>query len=175
MNRQGTVRFLISAFAVIAFIIFCTPAPGQEDEERAALEQRVHDLSKRVDLLRSRQDYLVFQRAMASSDSKYVVIDPATQTGHLKYKTRVLKDFSFKLSAQASMTGLKPGLLTLTKKTEDARKRNALIFGDSLVVRWKWSFVPKEDAALPALVASKRDLLSLYYALEEGSLLYVVR
>ena len=144
-------------------------------DERAALRNERRALQQRTEKLRREQDYLLFQKTMYENDSKYLVLDVRKKTGHLKYKNRVLKDFRFQTSKNFPVRSLKPGMLTLTEKTEGKKDRHALIFGKSFTVRWKLSTVPKQHANVPALTLSRKDLLSVYFAVENGALAYVVR
>ena len=112
---------------------------------------------------------------MYENDSKYLVIDIKKKTGHLNYKNRVLKDFPFQTSKKFPFRTLKPGMLTLTEKIEGKKDRHTLVFGKTLMVRWKLSSVPKQQADLPSLSLSRKDFLSVYFAVENGALAYIVR
>jgi hypothetical protein len=170
MNRKVTYLFLL-------FCFFLTGADqgGIERDERAALREQRAKLQRRVDALRREQDFLLFQKAMFSSDSRYLVINPAKKTGQLKYKNRVLKDFRFQTSKNFRNRAPRPGMLTLTKKTEGAKGRHALVFGGSLIVQWKRTAVPKQEAAIPFLSLTRKELQSIFYAVEEGAPAYIMR
>jgi hypothetical protein len=144
-------------------------------DERAMLEDQMSGLQKKVSALKREQDFLLFQEAMYSSDSKYLIMNFAKRTGQLKYKNRVLLDFRFKTAKKISSRGLQPGMLVLTKKEEGKKDQHALAFGKSIIMQWKRTVVPPEESGIPAISLQKKEMLSLYYALEEGALAYVVR
>ena len=104
-----------------------------------------------------------------------LILDIKKKTGHLKYKNRLLKDFRFQTSKNFPSRSLRPGMLTLTEKIEGKKDRHALVFGKSFTVRWKLSTVPKQQTNVPALILARKDLLSVYFAVENGALAYVVR
>jgi hypothetical protein len=170
MNRIVIYLILVSA-------IFLAGA-GKGDpvrDERTALRAERRALQQKVERLRREQDYLLFQKTMYENDSKYLVIDVKKKTGHLKYKNRTLKDFQFKTSNNFPVRSLKPGMLTLTEKIEGKKNRHALVFEKTFVVRWKLSKVPKQQADIPSLSLARKDFLSVYFAVENGGLAYVVR
>ena len=146
-------------------------AGGQED--RAQLLARQKQLTAKIEKLTREQDFLLFQKTMCASDSKYLLINAASKTGQLKYRNRVLKDFRFASSAGAGR--LKQGMVRVTRKIEESKKRDALLFGDSLVLLGAQA--PKEPLArgVPRIRLSKKDFLSVFYAVEIGSLAYVLR
>jgi hypothetical protein len=170
MNRIVVYLILLTSLFLVG-----ADKGGPERGEQAALREQRRALHQRVENLKREQDYLLFQKTMYESDSKYLVIDIREKTGHLKYKNRVLKDFPFQTSKNFPRRSLKPGMLTLTEKIEGKKDRHALVFGKTFVVRWKRSAVPREQSNIPSLSLSRKDLLSLYYAVEDGALAYVVR
>ncbi len=168
-------RIVVSLLLLLS--IFLTGADkGDPDRgERAALRDQRRALHARIESLRREQDYLLFQKMMYENDSKYLILDIKKKTGHLSYKNRVLKDFRFQTSKNFPSRSLRPGMLTLTEKIEGKKDRHALAFGKSLIVRWKLSAVPKQQADIPSLSLARKDLLSVFYAVEDGALAYVVR
>lgn len=173
--RNGVKKKAV--YCLLALVVFLMGA-GKTDpvrDERTALRAERRALLQKVEKLKREQDYLLFQKTMYENDSKYLVIDIRKKTGHLKYRNRVLKDFSFQTSTNFPVRSLKPGMLTLTEKMEGKKDRHALAFGKSFIVRWKSSKVPKEQSKLPSLTLARKDFLSAYFAVEEGSLAYIVR
>ena len=148
---------------------------GPDSRERTALRDQRRALHARIERLQREQDYLLFQQTMYENDSKYLILDIRKKTGHLKYKNRVLKDFPFQTSKNFPGRSLRPGMLMLTEKIEGKKDRHALVFEKSFVVRWKRSAVPREKANIPSLSLARKDLLSVYFAVEQGSLAYLVR
>lgn len=148
---------------------------GQEQDERDDLLEQQNALKEKIDTLRREQDFLLFEKALYVTDSKYLIINLAKKKGQLKYKNRVLKDFRFTAPANLTEDALKPGTLTLTKKREDPGKRHVLLFGRSLVIQWKRPARSPYAANIPRLSLSKGDLQSIFYAVEEGAKAYIVR
>jgi hypothetical protein len=145
----------------------------QNGEERGKLLEQQKQLSVRIEKLKREQDYLVFQRTMYTSDSKYLIINISAKTAQLKYKNRVLKDFSFK-PVSGRIRRLSRGALTLTEKIEGNRKRNLLVFGKSLVLQGKNAPSAKIEAGMPRFSLSKKDFRSVYYAIEPGAKAYIL-
>ena len=159
---------------VLAASLFLMGAENGEQgtDEQAKLLEQQKQLNARIETLKQEQDYLLFQKTMYASDSKYLVLNITARTGQLKYKNRILKDFHFTSAGKAGM--LKRGTVTLTKKIEEPKKRKLLIFGTSLVLQGKQ--VPKTQiqAGVPRFSLSKKDLLSVFYAVEVGSKAYIM-
>ncbi|HEX9112946.1 MAG TPA: hypothetical protein VF888_01255 [Nitrospirota bacterium] len=166
-----------AVYCLLALVVFLMGA-GKGDpvrNERTALRAERRELLQKIEKLKHEEDYLLFQKTMYENDSKYLVIDIREKTGRLKYRNRVLKDFRFKTSENFPVRSLKPGMLTLTEKIEGKKDRHALVFGKSFTVRWKQSTIPKQQASVPSLTLARKDLLSVYFAVENGALAYVVR
>jgi hypothetical protein len=149
---------------------------GDENgEERGKLLEQQKQLSVRIKTLKREQDYLVFQRAMYASDSKYLIINISKKTGQLKYKNRVLKDFPFKrVSVSDRAHRLTRGELTLTQKIEGVRQRKLLVFDKSLVLQGVNAPEVKHVAGIARYSLSKKDFRSLYYAVEPGAKAYIL-
>lgn len=124
--------------------------------------------------LKREQDFLLFQKEMYASDSKYLVLNLAKKSGQLKYKDRVLKGFRFTPAKNFDGHALEPGALILTKKTGGKNNRFALIFGNALIVRWTRTAVLREGENIPTLLLRERDILSVFSAVEEGARAYIV-
>ena len=144
------------------------------DERTALLEQRKM-LSGQLARLKREQDFLLFQKVMYVSDSKYLLLNVRKKTGQLKYKNRVLKDFRFTPAQEITRAAFKPGKLVLTKKVEGKRDRNVLIFGNTLVIQWKRDVVPQREKGIPVFSLKRKEMLSVFFALEEGSTAYILR
>jgi hypothetical protein len=143
-------------------------------DERSPLVEQTVALQKKISALKREQDFLLFQKAMYSADSKYLIMNFPKRTGQLKYKNRVLMDFRFKALKNISGRGLQPEMLVLTKKEEGKKDQHALAFGRSFVLQWKRTVVPPEDSGIPAISLQQKEMLSIYYALEEGALAYII-
>ena len=145
---------------------------GEQGTDEAKLLEQHKQLNARIETLKQEQDYLLFQNTMYASDSKYLVLNIAARTGQLKYKNRILKDFRFTSAGHASM--LKRGAVTLTNKIEEPKARNLLVFGTSLVLQGKQVPAAQLQAEIPRLMLSRKDLMSVFYAVEVGAKAYIV-
>ena len=146
---------------------------GQGPDDRAKLLEQQKQLNTRIEALKLEQDYLLFQKVMYASDSKYLVINITARTGQLKYKNRVLKDFHF--TAAGRLRALNQGALTLTKKIEEPRARRLLLFGSSLVLQGKGVPAVQLKKGTPRFTLSKKDFRPVFYAVETGAKAYVLR
>jgi hypothetical protein len=147
----------------------------QNGEERGRLLEQQKQLSARIKTLTREQDYLVFQRAMYASDSKYLILNVSAKTGQLRYKNRVLKDFQFKrVSVADHAHRLTRGALTLTQKIEGARQRKLLVFDKSLGLQGVHAPEARLEAGMPRYSLSKKDFRSVYYAIEAGAKAYIL-
>jgi len=147
----------------------------QTEDERDALMDRQKTLHGRIETLQAEQDYLVFQKAMYGADSKYLVLNITEKTGQLKYKNRVLKDFRFIPSKNLSARKLRTGMLALTKKREGKNARHALVFGDALIIKRKGATVPPQETDIPSLFLTRKDMQSVFFAIETGARMYLVK
>jgi hypothetical protein len=166
-------KYLSAIFLIAASLLLMGADNGEQGtEDRARLLERQKQLNSRIDTLKQEQDYLLFQKTMYASDSKYLVINITSRTGQLKYKNRILQDFHFTSTGKVGM--LKRGELTLTNKIEEPKKGNLLLFGTSLVLQGKR--VPKIQlqAGIPRFTLSRKDLKSVFYAVEAGAKAYIM-
>lgn len=168
-NRK--IKYLLF---MISALLLSTNAGGQEQDDRAALQGRQQALRKKVAVLKREQDFLLFQKEMYASDSKYLVLNLAEKSGQLRYKNRVLKGFRVIPAKNFDVHALEPGALILTKKTEGKNNRFALIFGDALIIQWARTAVLREGANTPTLLLREKDVLSVFSAVEEGARAYIV-
>jgi hypothetical protein len=53
--------------------------------------------------------------------------------------------------------------------------RIVLIFGDTMIVQWKRDWVPAREKKIAVLSLNRKEMLSVFSALEVGSLVYIVR
>ena len=147
-------------------------AEGGDAERKKLLEQKKR-LDDRIETLQREQDYLLFQKTMYESDSKYLIINLSAKTGQFKYKNRLLKNLHFKLIS-GHVSRLTPGALTLTQKIEGPRERNLLVFGQSLVLQGKYAPATRVGSGIPRFSLSKKDFLSIYYAIESGAKAFIL-
>jgi hypothetical protein len=147
---------------------------GIQDEQGSLLEQQ-KTLQGRVAVLKQEQDFLLFQKEMAASDSRYLVLNLAAKKGQLWYKNRVLKDFHLILSNNVTTEIPPAGILKLTKKTEGTNGRYVLQFGKALIMQWKRASVPPREADIPFISLTKKEIQAVYFAVEPGAMAYIVR
>jgi hypothetical protein len=161
---------------VIFFSFVLLGADGGDTgrDERPSLESQRSTLQKKISALKREQDFLLFQQSMYSADSKYLIINIRRRTAQLKYKNRLLKDVRFTVSKKIPH-GLQPGMVVLTKKEEGKNDQHALVFGTSLIVQWKRTTVPPGEKGIFFITLPKKEMQSIYYAVEEGALAYVIR
>jgi hypothetical protein len=170
-NAKGKIIWCI---LVLSLFLMGADNGDRNRDERVRLLEQQKQLSVRITRLKREQDYLVFQRTMYTSDSKYIIINVPAKTGRLKYKNRVLKDFHFKL-VSGRVSRLTRGAQTLTKKIEGGRGRNLLVFEKSLVLQGVHAPATKFKSGIPRFSLSKRDFRSVYYAIEPGAKAYILR
>jgi len=174
--RKPTLRHTI-AYAIcagsllLAAVTWCNA--GGDEREALLVQQRM--LRERIETLKYEQDYLLFEKMLYRLHSKYLVIDTKSRTGQLKYQNRVLKDFKFTASGNFSALTPRAGIAILTSKVEGKPDRHALVFGKSFVMKWKLSTVPRREASLPAISLTRKELLSVFYAVETGSMAFILR
>jgi hypothetical protein len=159
-------------FLFISLFLGNAGGEGTETGERQKLLEKQKSLNARIEMLRREQEYLLFQKSVYATDSKYLILRVARKTGQLKYKNRVLRDFRI-LSATKDARRLQQGEIMLTRKIDGARERYSLVFGRSLVLH------PKGAAAyrggdIPGMSLPKKDFAALFYALENGARAYVL-
>jgi hypothetical protein len=156
---------------IVTLSFFLLGADGGDRDERAMLLNREQALRQKIATLKREQDYLLFQKAMYAADSKYLVLNMADKTGSLKYKNRALRNFHF--TASRNFPGnLQPGMLALTKKAEGKNDRRALLFGKSLIIQGKRIAIPKKTD-IPLISLTKKEMLSIFSAVEEGATVYL--
>ena len=168
--KPGTT-FVRSILAVVLSLSLCAAAQAS-DREREKLLARQKALGQRIEALQREQDLLLFEKALAAQDSKYLIVHIAAGTGQMKYKSRVLREFA-PLPQSKRLDRLGRGPLTLTEKIEGPSKKRVMIFGNSLLITAKGGD-PAPRAKLPRLVLSKGDFRALFAALEAGAFLYVI-
>jgi len=162
-------------FLLLSLLFMGMDGNGQEQNERDELLKQQKVLKEKIETLRREQDFLLFERALYATDSKYLIINLGAKKGQLKYKNRVLKDFRFTASANLADNALKPGTVTLTKKKEDPGQRHVLLFGKSLVILWKPPASSPYAKNIPRISLSKGDFQSIFYAIEEGAKAYLMK
>lgn len=159
---------------VLSLFLMGADKGEQGGEERGALVVRQKTLRGRIATLQREQDFLLFQKAMYTADSKYLVLNVTEKTGQLKYKNRVLKDFPFVLSKDHPARN-RTGVLALTEKREGKSDRHALLFGSDLIMLRKGAAAKPQRPDIPSLFLMKKDMESIFFAIETGARIYIVK
>jgi hypothetical protein len=146
---------------------------GTSGAENDGLAARQRELQARVETLRSEQDLLLFQKQFSTMDSRYLVLDLARGRGQLKYRSRVFLDFTFKPLPKGVVRTVPRGVGVLTKKIEGSDGRFALVFGPTFALRTKSATAPSRGVA--QIIVPPREMRSLFFALEAGSIAYILR
>jgi hypothetical protein len=160
---------------VMSFFLLGTQEQSPDDRERQSLVEQQTKLSERIASLSHEQDFLLMQRAFYASDSKYILLDISSRTGMLKYRNRVLRTFAFSTTA-----GKHPiprnTILKVTTKTDLKERKRFLLFGDALLVQSKRSSITAgKDMRMPRILIGSKDFTAIYYAVEQGTMLYTGR
>jgi hypothetical protein len=173
--KSCLIKIQVLCFALSALFLMGASRRDFASDERTSLVERTSALRHKIVVLKHEQDYLLFQKEMYSSDSKYLIMNFARRTGQLKYKNRVLMDFRFKLPGKYRGRRFQKGMLVLMKKTEGKNDHHTLAFGGrSFIMQSERTAVPAKESGIPAVCLQKKDMMSVYYALEEGALAYVI-
>jgi hypothetical protein len=160
---------------LLSVLLMGMDGPPREKDDQRLLEKRQAKLATRIEALKQEQDFLLFQRTFAGSDSKYLLIDLSTKTGTLKYRNRILRTFGFTLSASKPHQPRK-GRYVITGKTDGSPGKKFLVVQDAFIIHGKWySGKPRHEKKLPAIVVGRKDLAAIYYAVEQGTMLYIFR
>jgi hypothetical protein len=160
---------------VLAFFLMGVDSNDQGLAERAALGELEQTLQARVEKLYEEQDALLFQKEMYDVDSKYLMLDMTRKTGQLRYKNRVLTEFRFIPSKRFPAASLKAGALVLTKKTDGKKDVTSLEFGKALVILWRRTSVSTRKMKVPFLSLPKNEMRSIFMAVEQGAMVYIVK
>jgi hypothetical protein len=164
------VKIILPAL-VLSLSLAPSLAAARESTEREKLLQEKAALETRIVQLRQEQDFLLFQKVASSYDSKYLILHLGAGTGELRYKTRVLKNFAFRVPGERA-DRVRRGTIALTQKI-DGPKRYGLIFGKDLIIRGK-NRLTSLEADIPPLSLQKKDLMAVFRALEPGAQAYVL-
>ena len=172
-NRVRTAgRVLLPLLAVF---LMGMDGPAPEEAERGMLERREQQLAARIRTLRQEQELLLYRGAFSVSDSKYLLLDLHTARGTLSYRNRLLRSFSLKTSSPKSVR-IPKGPRVLAEKREDKAGRKALVFNGAFIIQSKQPpRINGGEGKLPRITIGKRDLAAIYYALEQGSMVYIVQ
>lgn len=164
------------AFLFLTALVAAT-GRAQDTEEYAALAGNEQRLRAKIEHLKQQQRFLQFEKSLYASDSKYVVMDVSAGKGTLNYRNRILKSFEFSLKPSSRGRVPKQGPLLLSGKKEGKPRERQLVFGDQVVVlrSSKSGAAAGKRWQTPEAIIGTKDFASLFYALEKGSYLYILR
>jgi hypothetical protein len=167
-------RTLLSMLlAGAAVLLACGTAPAREQDTAVDLGRKIRVLSARVRLLEAEQRQLLVRKALVSSDSKYLELDLARGEGELKYRSRVLRTFPFRVRGKMRELGDQDGVLTVTSKEDGKSVQQKLSFGERKMIIEGRGGHRSSDGKTLSLILGKRDLAALFHALETGSIALV--
>ena len=170
------MKIVKNSISLIVLLLLCVAgnAHAQDAEERQQLLERRDRLQANIETLKREQDFLLFQKEMYASDSKYLLLDLSAGTSELKYRNRTIGNFTVSSSRPAH--GSPPsGAVVLTAKKEKEGKLRTLIFGNALVLQVKQKDgSERKDGGILRFSLLRRDMASLFYALDPGSRAYIV-
>lgn len=169
MNKKTTAGLLL----VLSVFLMGMDGIATSDVGQNGLADRKRELQARIETLKSEQDLLLFQKQLSAMDSRYLVLDLARGLGQLKYRSRVFLDFTFRPLPKRVIRTVPRGMRALTKKIEGTDGRFALVFGPTFVLRTESASAP--GRGVPQLIVLPREMRSIFFALEEGSLVYILR
>lgn len=174
-NRR--MRSASRLLAVLFFLLMGAPdetAQGQESGELGEYETllaRRHQLEEKLAVLKRERDFLLFQRVLERSDSKYLILDLREGKGTLKYRHRVLRNFDLSRAGDSSRD-LNEGMITLTEKRDRYGRRKMIVFGDELILQEKSRNPP--PGTMPMYALGSKDLAALFYAMDVGAKAFIL-
>jgi len=149
--------------------------PREGDELRQLGERRAQ-LAARIEALKQEQDFLLFQKSFAGSDSKYLLLDLRAGKGVLKYRNRVLRNFEFPRAKKNILSAMKKSVVTLSGKIDGSPRRRQLVFTDPiLIIQSKHAPLSSgKDRHGTRILLSTKDLGAIFFAMEPGSMAYIM-
>jgi len=161
------------ALILLSFLLLGMDGSERENDELRRLGEKQAQLTTRIEALKEEQDFLLFQRSIAGSDSKYLLLDISAGAGTLNYRNRILRTFGFSLSASKPHQ-LRRGQYIITGKTDGSPGKRALVFRDAFVIHGKgYLGSTSDEKKLPGIVIGRRDLAAIFYAVDSGTMLYI--
>ncbi len=169
--KKITAQIMTVLFLMLS--VFLMGMDGTDDFGQEGLAARQRELRARIETLKSEQELLLFQKQFSTMDSKYLLLDLSRGFGQLKYRSRALLSFTFKPLPKSAVRTLPRGVQTLSRKIEGTEGRFVLVFGPDFALRSSNASTPHRGA--PQLIVPLREMRSIFFALEEGSLVYIRR
>ena len=171
-HRTEHTRTAAVLLIMLSVFLFGMQGQSPDDIERQRLVEQQAKLSGRIASLNHEQEFLLMQKAFYASDSKYILLDLPSRTGMLKYRNRVLRTFVFSTTA-GKRSVPRNTVLKVTAKTDGKERTRMLLFGEALLIQSKRSsFSPGKEKNAPRILIGSKDFSALYYAVEQGTMLY---
>ncbi len=168
---KTTAHITACLLLVLSVFLMGMDGTGMDAAGQDGLAARQRELQSRIETLRSEQDLLLFQKHVSTLDSRYVVLDLTRGRGQLKYRSRVFLDFTFKPLPKRVIRTVPRGVRVLTGKIEGPDGRFALLFGQTFALRTKRT----AGRGAPQVIVPQKEMRSIFFALEEGSIAYILR
>jgi hypothetical protein len=174
MLVRTTIRiYCLPVIALLALLLMGMDNAPREADDRKHLEETQKRLTVRIEELKREQDFLLFQRAFAGSDSKYLILDISAGTGTLKYRNRILRTFGLSVSSPGH-SKIRKGRHVIGSKTDGSSKKRALIIEDEFLIHGKaYSGRSGGRRSLPSLVIGRNDLAALFFVVDKGTMLFI--
>ena len=165
------LRFLL--ILPLAILLMGMDSAAPEADERTRFLEREEQLTAKIDSLRREQEFLLFQKALTGSDSKYLVLDLAAGKGKLLYRNRTLRTFDAAIPASLRKE-LHEGRYVVTSRSEGTPKERTLVFQDAFALRGKgFKGAQAGEKRLPVMTLARRDMAAIVYSLDIGSMIYI--
>jgi hypothetical protein len=173
-NNKSINNYVVPVLIVLLLSSVCF---GQERDERRLLVEQELQLREKVELLKQEQDYLLFQKALAAADSKYLILDVRNGKGMLKYRNRILRSFKFPDVDRSLPGAAASGAITLTGKIDGPTRKRQLIFDNSRLILEAKHTALRASKGKPAvrIPLVTKDLGALFFVLERGSMAFIIR
>jgi hypothetical protein len=170
IKKYGTAVILLS------FLLLGMDGKPRESDERRQLEERRAQLATQIETLKQEQDFLLFQKSFAGSDSKYLILDLRAGKGVLKYRNRALRNFEFPRAKKNIPAAMKKAIVTLSGKIDGTPRKRQLVFAEPiLIIQSKHMKVNvRKGISLIRIPLETMDLGALFFAMEPGSMAYVM-
>jgi len=167
---------IIALALAVAGIVLGSSVFGKESDEVRSLRERERRIRTRIGMLKKEQEFLLFQRTLAAADSKYLILDLRTGKGMLKYRGRILRNFDCAFSGKRLNAAIPKRIVTLTEKMDGSPRARQLVFNDTLVIiqSKQVSTGKTKSKQWLRILLRKKDLGAIFFALEKGSLAYII-
>jgi hypothetical protein len=171
--RRMIGKYTLPAMALFSFLLMGMDNAPREADDRKQLEETQKRLASRIRELKREQDFLLFQRSFAGSDSKYLILDLSAGTGTLRYRNRVLRTFGLSVFSPGHRQ-IRKGRHVIASKTDGSSKKRALVAEGGFLIHGKaYSGGSGSRRNLPSLVIGRKDLAALFFAVDKGTMLFI--